>query len=62
MENAGIQQLIVKLEQRLKGREIIVRGKVNKNKFDDGMDVIASYLEDFDPKTEIDIVKQSLKV
>jgi len=62
LENTGIQQLIVKLEQRLKGREIIVRGKVKKNKFDDGMDVIASYLEDSDPKAEIDIIKQSLKV
>jgi len=62
IENTGIQSLLVKLEQRLKGREIIVRGRSRKNKFDDGMDIIASTFSDADPKAEIELVKGSLKV
>ena len=62
IENTGIQSLIVKLEQRLKGRELIIRGRSRKNKFDDGMDIIASTFSDVDPKAEIELVKESLKV
>jgi len=62
IENTGIQSLIVKLEQRLKGREIIVRGRSRKNKFDDGMDIIASIFSDIDPKAEIELAKSSLNV
>ena len=62
IENTGIQSLLVKLEQRLKGREIIVRGRSRKNKFDDGMDIITSTFSDVDPKAEIELVKGSLKV
>ncbi len=62
INNIGIQSVITKLEQRLKGREIVVRGRCRKNKYDDGMDVIASTFQDADPKTEIETVKSSLKV
>ena len=62
IENTGIQALIVKLEQKLKGREIIVRGRSRKNKFDDGMDIITSTFSDIDPKAEIELAKSSLNV
>ncbi|MFW9922226.1 MAG: DUF2240 family protein [Candidatus Thorarchaeota archaeon] len=61
IEQIGIQPLITKLEQRLKGREIVVRGRPRKNKYDDGMDLIASAFFDIDTKNEIEIVKGSLK-
>lgn len=61
IEQIGIQMLIVKFEQRIKGREIIVRGKPRKNKFDDGMDLIASTFFDIDPKKEIELAKSALK-
>ncbi|HUU79708.1 MAG TPA: DUF2240 family protein [candidate division Zixibacteria bacterium] len=61
IEQVGIQPVILKLEQRIKGREIIVKGRPRKNKFDDGMDLIANSFTDSDPKTEIELVKSSLK-
>ncbi|MHA1124448.1 MAG: DUF2240 family protein [Candidatus Heimdallarchaeota archaeon] len=62
IEQVGIQAIIAKFEQRLKGKEIIVRGKARKNKFDDGMDLIVSSFAEMDPKAEIDLVKSTLKV
>ena len=62
LENSGIQSTILKLEQRLKGREIIVRGKSKKNAFDDSIDVIASSFSDINPKNEIKLLKSSLNV
>ncbi len=62
IENSGIQAVISKLEQRNKGREIVVRGKCRKNKFDDGMDMIASSFEDAEIKNEIDVAKGTLNI
>ncbi|HUT82185.1 MAG TPA: DUF2240 family protein [Candidatus Bathyarchaeia archaeon] len=62
IENSGIQAVISKLEQRNKGREIVVQGKCRKNKFDDGMDVIASSFYDVETKTEIEIAKGTLNI
>ena len=62
IEKVGIQTIIAKFEQRLKGKEIIVRGKARKNKFDDGIDLIVSSFSDMDPKSEIELVKSSLNV
>ncbi|NHJ03408.1 MAG: DUF2240 family protein [Candidatus Heimdallarchaeota archaeon] len=61
IEQVGIQPVILKLEQRIKGREIVVKGRPRKNKFDDGMDLIANSFSESDPKTEIELVKSSLK-
>ncbi|MBN1328543.1 MAG: DUF2240 family protein [Candidatus Heimdallarchaeota archaeon] len=62
IENSGIQAVISKLEQRNKGREIVVKGKCRKNKFDDGMDLIASSFYDAETKTEIDLAKGTLNI
>lgn len=62
IEKVGIQSVIIKLEQRIKGREIIVRGRAKQNQYDDGMDLVASSFSEFDPKAEIDRMKSSLKV
>ncbi|MHA1186368.1 MAG: OB-fold nucleic acid binding domain-containing protein, partial [Candidatus Heimdallarchaeota archaeon] len=62
IEQVGIQAIITKFEQRLKGREYIVRGKARKNKFDDGMDLIVSSFSEMDAKSEIELVKSTLKV
>lgn len=62
IEQTNIQQFIAKIEQRIKGREIIVRGRPRKNKYDDGMDLITSYFSDIDIKNEIDIQSSTLKV
>ena len=61
IEQVGIQPVIVKLEQRIKGREIIVRGRPRKNQYDDGIDLIANFFVDADPKAEIEMAKSSLK-
>ena len=61
IEQVGIQTLLINLEQKIKGREIIVRGKPRRNKFDDGMDLIASTFLDIDSKNEIELAKSSLK-
>ncbi|NHK32013.1 MAG: DUF2240 family protein [Asgard group archaeon] len=62
IENTGVQSVVVKLEQRLKGKEIVIRGRTRRSKFDDGMDITASAFFDADPKAEIDLVKNTLKV
>ncbi|NHJ40479.1 MAG: DUF2240 family protein [Asgard group archaeon] len=62
IENTGIQSVVVKLEQYLKGKEIIVRGRTRRSKFDDGMDITATAFFEIDPKVEIDLVKNTLKV
>ncbi|MBD3192071.1 MAG: DUF2240 family protein [Candidatus Heimdallarchaeota archaeon] len=62
IEQIGIQSVIIKLEQRIKGREIIVRGRAKQNDYDDGMDLVAYSFSEFDPKAEIDRIKGSLKV
>ncbi|MHA1212598.1 MAG: hypothetical protein ACTSSH_09060, partial [Candidatus Heimdallarchaeota archaeon] len=60
IENSGIQSVIAKLEQRQKGRELVIQGRSRKNKFDDGMDVIAASFSDADLKAEIELAKSSL--
>ena len=62
IEQVGIQAIIAKFEQRLKGKEIIVRGKARKNKFDDGIDLIVSSFSEMDPKSEIETVKNSINI
>jgi replication factor A1 len=59
VNQVGIQPTIVKLEQKIKGREIVVKGRARKNKYDDGMDLLASSLEDFNLQYEIDKAKST---
>jgi replication factor A1 len=62
LEEAGVQPVVAKFEQRIKGREIVVRGKARKNKYDDGMDIIVSSFSEADIKAEIERAKKSLNV
>jgi len=62
IEHAGIQNVVTKLEQRLKGKEIVVQGRSRKNKFDDGIDLTASNFFEADPKKEIKLIKESMNV
>ena len=62
IEHVGIQSIVTKLEQRLKGKELVVSGRTYKNKFDDGIDLNVSKFSDAVPKEEIEILKSSLNV
>lgn len=58
----GIQSVIVKLNQRLKGQELVVTGRSRRNQYDDGMDLIVYSFHKADPEEEIKKIKKQLQI
>jgi replication factor A1 len=62
INNTDIQSVVLKLQKDLEGREILVKGRPKRSSFDQELEINAFSFADIDPKSEIKIVKDALKV